>query len=177
MDTMDHSGVQQEKELSQFVCFKLAKEEYAIDINLIAEVIKILPVTSVPQVPAYCLGLINCRGTIIPLFDLRKKVLLPEKDLDEKSRILIASIGQDLIGLIIDEILDNIRMDSSQVDLTSTLAMKVGRDYIRGVAKIEERMIAVLDLEKMHSTIKDEMMHLGLEYVHKPESAEGEGRG
>ncbi|HOY08951.1 MAG TPA: chemotaxis protein CheW [Candidatus Omnitrophota bacterium] len=140
-------------EYLQFVCFKLAEEEYAVDITLITEVIRVVPFTPVPQVPDFCLGLINCRGTIIPLFDLRKKVLLPQKPFNAKSRILIASIDHEVIGLVIDEILDNIRVDPRQVDLTKFLAMKIGKEYIRGVAQVDDRMIAILDLQQMYDVI------------------------
>ena len=145
------------REFLQFVCFKLAEEEYAVDINLIIEVVRVVPFTPVPQVPDFCLGLINCRGTIIPLFDLRKKVQLPQKPFNVKSRILIASIDQEVIGLVIDEILDNIRVESGQVDLTKFLAMKIGKEYIRGVARVDNRMIAILDLLKMYDVILREM--------------------
>ncbi len=154
-NTKNDSGLP--KDILQFVCFKLAEEEYAIDISLIMEVIKILPVTPVPQVPDFCLGLINCRGTIIPLFDLRIKVRLPQKPFDSKSRILIANVGQDFIGLVIDEILDNIRVETNQVDLTKYLAMKIGKEYICGVARVEDRMVAILDFQRMHSVIFEEM--------------------
>lgn len=150
-DTIE--GPQSPIEYLQFVCFKLADEEYAVDITLITEVIRVVPFTPVPQVPDFCLGLINCRGTIIPLFDLRKKVLLPQKPFNAKSRILIASIDHEVIGLVIDEILDNIRVDPRQVDLTKFLAMKIGKEYIRGVAQVDDRMIAILDLQQMYDVI------------------------
>ncbi|MFA5260288.1 MAG: chemotaxis protein CheW [Candidatus Omnitrophota bacterium] len=145
------------RECLQFVCFKLAEEEYAVDINLIVEAIRVVPFTPVPQVPDFCLGLINCRGTILPLFDLRKKVLLPQKPFNAKSRILIASIDHEAIGLVIDEILDNVRVDPRQVDLTKFLVMKIGKEYIRGVARVDDRMIAILDLQKMYDVILQEM--------------------
>ncbi|HPB67954.1 MAG TPA: chemotaxis protein CheW [Candidatus Omnitrophota bacterium] len=155
----DNTGedLQSPREYLQFVCFKLAEEEYAVDINLITEVIRVVPFTPVPQVPDFCLGLINCRGTILPLFDLRKKVLLPQKPFNAKSRILIAVIDHEECGLIIDEILDNIRVDLRQVDLTKFLAMKIGKEYIRGVARVEDRMIAILDLQKMHAVVRQEL--------------------
>ena len=156
----DHQD-QAAPEVVQFVCFLLAGEEYAVDIHQIMEVIRPLPVTEVPQVPPFCRGLVNCRGTVLPLFDLRIVLRMPAGTDDRKTRILLASLGRDLVGFLVDEVRDNLRLDASRIDTAQTLSMTVGREYIKGVVKVDSRLLAIMDLERIHADIKSAMMAVG----------------
>ena len=143
--------------IKQFVCFKLANEEYAIDIQLIQEVIKIPKITLIPQMPDFCMGVINNRGVIIPVFDLRKKFHLSDKAFGHETRLLVASIDETVISLVVDQVLDNVKFDMNQIDPAPAVKMNIDREYIEGLGELEGRMLVILDLQKMHEFIMREI--------------------
>ncbi|MEI8011732.1 MAG: chemotaxis protein CheW [Candidatus Omnitrophota bacterium] len=143
--------------VKQFVCFKLANEEYAIDIQLIQEVIKVPKITNIPQMPEFSLGVINSRGIIIPVFDLRKKFCLSDKAFTHETRILVASIDNVPISLVVDCILDNVKFNMAEIDPAPTVKMNIDRAYVQGLGELEGRMIVILDLEKMHDNVMAEI--------------------
>lgn len=144
--------------IKQFVCFKLANEEYGIDIQLIQEVIKVPKITTIPQMPYFCLGVINSRGNIIPVFDLRKKFHLSDKDFTADTRILVASIDNEAVSFVVDKVLDNVKFDMNSVDPAPTVKMNIDREYIQGLGELEGRMIIILDLVKMHDNVMAEIL-------------------
>jgi purine-binding chemotaxis protein CheW len=147
-----------EASIKQFVCFKLANEQYGIDIQLIQEVVKVPKITQIPQMPFFCLGVINSRGNIIPVFDLRKKFQLTDKEFSHDTRILVASINNEAVSFVVDQVLDNVKFDMTQVDPAPTVRMNIGREYIQGLGELEGRMIVILDLEKMHDHMMAEIL-------------------
>jgi len=153
---------EKEAVIKQFVCFKLANEEYAIDIQLIQEVVKIPKITDIPQMPSFCLGVINSRGNIIPVFDLRRKFKLPNREFSSETRILSASIDGTMISLVVDQVLDNVKFDMSLVDPAPTVKMNIDREYIHGLGELENRMIVILDLEKMHEHMMKEIIDFSI---------------
>lgn len=158
METQNGTEILKEDDIRQFVCFKLAEEEYAIDIVEIQEVIRVPAITEVPQMPAFTLGIINVRGNVIPVFDLRKKLFLPEKTLDFNTKIVIARVDEEAFGMIVDEVLDNVKLDASQIDPAPTVKMKVSRECITGLGKLNDRMIALLNLQRIHEEIKKDIL-------------------
>ncbi|MCB0410132.1 MAG: purine-binding chemotaxis protein CheW [Candidatus Omnitrophica bacterium] len=154
----DHQiGSKSGEKILELVCFKLAAEEYAVDITQVQEVIRIQRITPIPQMPEFTLGVINIRGTIVPVFDLRRKFQLPTKEFDGLSKILVADIRGTLISFIVDEILDNIRIESSCVDPSPTVKMNIDRDCIIGIGELENRMIIILDLDTVNDLINSEI--------------------
>jgi len=140
-----------------YVCFKLANEQYALDIQSIQEVIKEFRITPVPQMPEFCLGILNNRGNVIPVFDLRKKFHLQCKEFDPSTRILVAIIEGITISVVVDEVLDNIRFTPRQIDPAPTVKMKIERDCVFGLGETQGRMIIILALEKVHEFIKKDI--------------------
>ena len=151
------SAERSEVVIKQFVCFKLANEEYAIDIQLIQEVVKIPKITTIPQMPDFCLGVINSRGIIIPVFDLRKKFHLSDKAFTNETRILVASIDNVPVSFVVDRVLDNVKFDMAQVDPAPTVKMNIDREYIHGLGELAGRMLVILDIEKMHEHMMKEI--------------------
>lgn len=149
-------------EIKQFVCFKLADEEYAIYIKLIQEVLNVQKITPIPQMPEFCLGVINSRGNIIPVFDLRKKFHLSDREFRSETRILVAVIDNVTISFIVDEVLDNVKFDMTKIDPAPTVRMNIDREYIEGLGELKGRMIIILDLIKMHDFIKKEIQEFKL---------------
>ena len=144
--------------IKQFVCFKLANEEYGIDIQSIQEVVKVPKMTGIPQMPDFCLGVINSRGNIIPVFDLRKKFYLADNGFNTDTRILVASIDNEAVSFVVDKVLDNVKFDMAQIDPAPTVKMNIDREYIQGLGELEDRMIVILDLDKMHANIMAEVL-------------------
>lgn len=136
---------QESNEVVQLVCFRLAEEEYAIDITCVQEVIRIQNITNVPQMPEFVLGVINIRGNIVPVFDLRVAFQLPQKPFDEHTKILVLNLGGVSFSIIVDQILDNVKLDNFQIDPAPSIKLKMDRECIRGLGQVGERMIIILD--------------------------------
>jgi purine-binding chemotaxis protein CheW len=139
--------------IMQVVCFKLADEEYAFDITRVQEVIRLQPITEVPQMPDFVLGVVNIRGSVVPVFDLRKKFHLPEKKADDHTKILVVSVDNELISFIVDEILDNLKLDSAQLDPAPAIKMSLEKECVLGVGLVDDRMISVLDISYVNKGI------------------------
>jgi purine-binding chemotaxis protein CheW len=143
--------------LIQIVCFKLGNEEYAINVLNIKEVINIPPITRISQMPDFVRGVINIRGNIIPVFDMRRKFRLKDNAFTNESRILIVMIGDDMIGLIVDKVLETLRLDDSMIDQVPPVKMAVDRECIIGIGKLTGRLIIVVDVERLHAFIVDDI--------------------
>ncbi len=144
--------------LKQLVCFRLANEEYAVPITDIQEVIRIQKIAPLPQVPAFCLGVINLRGSVISVFDMRKKLHLPDKGFDENTKIIVASVDDVVFSMVVDEILENIKLEPSQVDKAPTIKMKIDKECVAGLGELDGRMITILDLKKVHQDIRKQIL-------------------
>jgi purine-binding chemotaxis protein CheW len=142
------------RDIYQFVCFKLANEEYAIDIEQVQEVIRVPLVTRIPQMPDFALGVINIRGNVVPLFDLRRKFHLVEKPFDEHTKFMVVRAGGSILGLVVDMILDNVKLSSKEMDAAPDVKMQVPRDCVQGVGVLDGRMIVLLNLERVNQEIE-----------------------
>lgn len=147
----------EKSEALQLVCFKLADEEYAVDITRVQEVIRVQKITPVPQMPDFVLGVVNIRGNVVPVFDLRKKFHLGLKPFDDLTKILVITINNVLISFIVDEILDNIKLEQNHIDPAPNVKMEIERECVRGVGLIDERMVVILDLNKIDEGINKEI--------------------
>ncbi|MFA6583612.1 MAG: chemotaxis protein CheW [Elusimicrobiaceae bacterium] len=141
------------EDIVQLVCFRLDKEEYAVDIVRVQEVIRIQSITHVPQMPDFVLGVINIRGNIVPLFDLRAAFQLPKKPFDEHTKILVLNVGGQSFSIIVDEILDNVKLESHKIDPAPSIKLKMDRECILGLGEIDNRMIIILDTSVVSNVI------------------------
>lgn len=140
-----------EKEI-QLVVFILNNEEFACNINDVREVLKMVKVTPLPQSLKFIEGVINLRGEVIPVIDLRKRFNLPEVDYSERSRIIIVEVGSNQVGLIVDEVSEVLRLSSSQVQASPSGVTGEDSELIVGVGKIEQRLLIILNLEYILSS-------------------------
>lgn len=157
MEEINQSSGVVSGERQQLVCFKLADEEYAIKITDIQEVIRVQRITPLPQMPEFVLGVINLRGYVISVFDLRKKLHLPAKGFDNKTKIVVAKIDERMFSMIVDEILENVTLEQNQIDPAPTVKMKINRECVLGLGELEGRMITILNLEKIHEEVSAEI--------------------
>ena len=133
----------------QLVTFEVANEEFAVDILSVQEINRMMELTRVPQSPPEVEGVINLRGRIIPVIDLRRRFGLEEKQADEHSRIVVVEITGRVIGFIVDRVHEVLRIDSSVVEAPPSMITTVKSDYIAGVGKLDDRLLIMLDLGRL----------------------------
>jgi len=145
--SIDKSEIKEE--LLQFVTFSLNDEEYAVDILNVQEINRITEITEVPNSPYYIEGVINLRGKVIPVLNLRKKFGFQEKPLDNTSRIIIMEVNGITCGMIVDSVSEVLRIPSSIIEPPPPMSSTNNSQFIKGLAKIENRLIILLNIEKI----------------------------
>ena len=135
-------------EILQLVGFKIGQEEFGINILAVQEIIKIIDITKVPNASEYIEGVINLRGRIIPIVHLRKRLRMPVIEMDKNSRIIVVEISGKTVGFIVDEVQEVLRISTDITEKPPELASGVDSDYIVAVAKLDDRLLILLDLEK-----------------------------
>ena len=133
-------------ELLQLVSFNIGVEEFGFDITKVQEIKRMVEITQVPQTPPYVEGVINLRGEVIPIIDLRKRLDVELKDNDENTRIVVVDIERQVMGMIVDSVSEVLRIPSSTIESPPEIATGANADYIQGVAKLEDRLLIFLDL-------------------------------
>ncbi|MDX9715089.1 MAG: chemotaxis protein CheW [Dissulfurispiraceae bacterium] len=137
------------EEILQLVTFTLGSEEYAVDILRVQEINRMKEITRVPNSPAYVEGVVNLRGKVIPVVSLRMKFGLPEKENDEQARIMIMEIVGITMGLIVDSVSEVLRIPASIVEPPPPMATSISAEFIKGIAKLEDRLIILLDMDRL----------------------------
>ncbi|MEJ5350714.1 MAG: chemotaxis protein CheW [Melioribacteraceae bacterium] len=139
-------------EILQLVGFKIADEEYAVDILMVQEIIRMMQVTKVPNAPDFVDGVINLRGRIIPVIDLRSKLGLPRKEVDKDKRIIVVEVSGKTVGFIVDAVTEVLRIPASITEPPPDLVTNVNSEFIKAVGKLEDRLLILIDLEKILSS-------------------------
>lgn len=135
---------------SQYVVFVIEGEEYCIEILNVQEIIRMVPVTWLPRRAEYIIGVINLRGEIIPVLDLRIKFGLERKDYSKFTRILIGQVGEKQVGMVVDGVNEVVSVQAENIEAAPGMVSHArSSEYIKGIAKIDERVIIMLDLEKV----------------------------
>ncbi len=140
------------EEIVQLVTFRLGNEEFALDILKVQEINRIVEITKVPKAPDFVEGVINLRGRVIPIADIRKKFHLKTKEVTKETRIIVVNIMNKTIGLIVDSVSEVLRIDSSTIQPPPPLIAGLDSDYIEGVGKLDDRLIILLDIDKIFTT-------------------------
>ncbi len=133
----------------KLVGFFLGEEEYAADILKIREIKLMQEITKVPKAPPFVEGVINLRGDIVPIINLCRKLNLPEHPPTEESKIIVVELEDQLVGIIVDEVSEVIEMDEANVSPPPQVIGGIEREYIKGVGKLGERLLILLDLDKI----------------------------
>jgi purine-binding chemotaxis protein CheW len=133
------------------VTFYLAEEEYALDVRVVQEIIRLTETTHVPRAPEFIRGVINLRGRIIPVVDLKRKLALGEITESRLARIVVVKLRDRLIGLLVDGASQVLKIPVSAIDAAPEEILDVNISFIRGVAKLDRRLIILLDLYKILS--------------------------
>jgi purine-binding chemotaxis protein CheW len=136
-------------ETLQLVSFCVNDEHYAVDILRVQEINRMMNITQVPESPAGVEGVINLRGRIIPIMDLRVRFGMPAAERTEESRIVVVEAAGATVGFIVDRVHEVLRISSSTVDPAPTLSSSGNSRYIQGVAKLEDHLVILLDLDSL----------------------------
>ncbi len=134
------------------VSFKVGEEEYAIDIMKIDSVSEMLKVMKLPGMPAFIMGVTNLRGEVIPVINTRSKFGLEKKERNEKDRIVVVYIGDKKVGIVVDEVREVLTLHHEQVEEPPTTVGSMSAKYISAIAKLEDRMLIILDIDKILTT-------------------------
>lgn len=134
---------------NKYVTFKIDKEYYGINIESVTAIEKMENITRIPNSPKYIKGVINLRGNVITLISLRNKMNIQDKDITNNSRIIVVSKDEITLGLIVDSSSEVIEINPGDIDKPPSTSEKESSTYISGVAKVDDRLIILLDLSKI----------------------------
>lgn len=142
----------------QVVSFRLGVEDYAIEITKVKEIILVEGITKVPQMPNYIEGIINLRGTVIPVLDLRKRFAIGNAENTEHTRIVITRLEGRIVGMIVDAVSRVMKIPKANIQPPPDTIACIAGEYLIGVAKLDDRMQLLLDIDKVLR--RDEQAHL-----------------
>jgi purine-binding chemotaxis protein CheW len=142
-------AIKQENELLQLVTFGIGEEEFGIDILKVQEIIRTMAITKVPNSPPYVEGVINLRGKVIPVIDLRTRFNMECRPHDSHTRIIVIELHGMIIGFVVDEVSEVLRIQSNTVEPPPPVVSGIESEYIKGVGKLDDRLLILLDLEKL----------------------------
>jgi purine-binding chemotaxis protein CheW len=136
-------------ELLQLVSFVLGNEEFGVDIICVQEINRMLQITKVPNSPDYVEGVVNLRGRVIPVLDLRQKLGMPKKEHDNNTRIIVVEVNNKTVGFIVDGVKEVLRVPVSITEAPPEIVTGINSEYIKSVGKLEDRLLILIDLEKI----------------------------
>ncbi|MBE0500592.1 MAG: purine-binding chemotaxis protein CheW [Desulfuromonadales bacterium] len=167
--TKDRSDSETGRSSIQLACFRVGDQMYSLDILRIKEVIRPLRITPVPKAPIFIEGVINLRGVVLPVVDLRKRFEQPVGRADSKTRILICVLSGKMIGLIVDEVVEVKSFTRSEIQQAPRFIKGLDTDYFLGVCQRNDELVMIMNLEKILST--DEKIDLEQIRNHVPDPA------
>lgn len=141
------------KKAGKYLTFMLSSEEYGIGILKIREIIGMLPITAVPKTPAFIKGVINLRGKVIPVMDLRLRFGMEKTDYTERTCIIVVEIAREsgnvMIGMVVDTVSEVLNIKPEEIEDTPMFGTDIKTDYILGIAKTEGGVKILLDIDKV----------------------------
>lgn len=141
-------GTAKEERSGKYLTFKLADEEYGLEILKVREIIGMMDITSVPQTPDFVKGVINLRGKVIPVVDLRLKFGMEEKEITEETCVIVVEVGVQM-GIVVDTVSEVLDIAESQIEDPPKFGAKVDTQFIRGMGKVEDDVKILLDIENV----------------------------
>lgn len=149
--TKAKAGNAQNNEQLQLVSFTVGEELFAVDILRVQEINRMMALTKVPQSPPGVEGVINLRGRIIPVLDLRVQFGFPKSDQSEHTRIVVIEVQGKTIGFVVDSVREVMRISSNIVEPTPRMGTSIDSSYVSGVAKLDGQLLILLELENLLS--------------------------
>lgn len=149
---MDPNPKKQDAELLQLVTFSIGDEECGVNILKVQEIIRTMEITKVPRAPDFVEGVINLRGKVIPIIDLRRRFGLSSRIHDKNTRIIVIEINNVIVGFVVDAVSEVLRIPATTVEPPPPVVAGVDSDYISGVGKLQDRLLIMLDLDRLLSS-------------------------
>ena len=145
----------------QLVLFSLAREVYGIDVSDVREIIRMQPVTKVPKAAFFIEGIINLRGRVIPVVNIRKRFDIEEAEQTAESRIVVVDIEGSTIGIMVDAVTEVIRVATDAIQAPSDIVAARDTGYLKGIVRVDKQMVVLLDLSKLflESEMDSEVNH------------------
>jgi len=154
------NAVNDNVELIQLVGFKLGNEDFGVDISRVQEINMMMNLTKIPNSNKFIEGVVNLRGKIVPVINLRERLGLPKKEDDNRTKIIVSDINNKLIGYIVDEVNEVLRISKSIIEPAPELVIGIESELIEGVAKLEGRLLILLNLDKLLNVNQIEQLNL-----------------
>ena len=129
----------------KLIIFKLGREEYGMDILRVQEIKRMMSITRVPSTPPFIKGVINLRGSVLPVIDLRTRLGLLEEELQDSARIIVVLVNEATVGFIVDEVVEVTTIDQTLVESAHALSTGLSTEYISGIAKADNRLFILLN--------------------------------
>lgn len=140
-------------DLIQLVTFRIGEEEFGVDILAVQEIIRLMQITMVPRAPEFIEGVINLRGKVIPVINMRRRFNKPQVEPDSSTRIVVMELEQKIVGFLVDGVSEVLRIPESTVEDPPPVVAGIGSEYIRGIGKLDNRLLILLDLDHLLSSI------------------------
>jgi purine-binding chemotaxis protein CheW len=151
------------EDLLQLVSFNIGEEEFGVDILRVQEINRMVDITRVPNAPDYVVGVINLRGKVIPIIDLRRRLGMQTKEYGKDTRIVVIELDGKVIGFIVDSVNEVLRIDSNITEPPPPMVSGIDSEYITAIGKLEDRLLILLDLNRILSgKEKEELKELEL---------------
>ncbi len=157
-DAQKVSSVVMSDELLQLVSFNIGEEEFGVDILKVQEINRMVDITRVPNAPDYVEGVINLRGKVIPIIDLRHRLNMTQKEVDKDTRIIVVELENKIIGFIVDAVNEVLRINKSITEAPPAMIAGIDAEYITSIGKLEDRLLILLDLERILTTEEKEVL-------------------
>jgi purine-binding chemotaxis protein CheW len=147
--SIDRASGSQSQEEEHLVIFSLGKELYGVTIHTVESIIKLQAITQVPKTAAFILGVTNLRGTVVPVLDLRIRFNLPLSEKTANTRIVIVNTEGSKVGIVVDEVTEVLKVPRNTIQPPPPLSTTIESSFINGIARIDDRLVILLDLEKV----------------------------
>jgi len=142
----------------KFLSFFLGKEEYAIEILKVQEIIGLMPITPVPRMPEYIKGVLNLRGKIVPVMNLRTRFGLKEVEYTEETCIIVVQENQYLMGVIVDKVSEVADIEGGQIEEVPSLGAGEQSDYLSGIGKVKDQVKMIVDVKRVLFDVPDDVL-------------------
>ena len=153
LDNFEEVADEDDQDRLELLCFNLSDEEYAIEINDVREIVKMVDITDVPKTPDFMLGIISLRGVIIPLMDLRMRLGLEACSYNSKTRIIIASAEDRKIGMVVDAVTEVVGLKKGILEPPPSLLTNINVELLKGVGRYEDRLLIVPNLARVFDIV------------------------
>jgi purine-binding chemotaxis protein CheW len=149
----DNTVETEDTQKDKFLTFRVAKEDYGIEIRHVTEIVGIQKITEVPDMPAFIKGVINLRGKVISVMDVRSRFGLPEREYDERTCVIVVNVMDKTMGLVVDRVNDVLDIPAGQVEPPPETQNAGGRKYVRGIGKVGDNIKIILDVQYLAGVI------------------------